>query len=116
MGELHERAYRRLLAGGRFLWHAGRVDNGTFSVVEAAHAGLPALSSDYPAMREIAATNSLAIAWMDPHDPEQMASQLKAMEARADALRAQVPDSATLEANGVERHAAAYWREVRECL
>ena len=67
-------------------------------------------------MREIAATNSLAIAWMDPHDPEQMASQLKAMEERADALRAQVPDRATLEANGVERHAAAYWREVRECL
>ena len=116
MGELPERAYRRLLAGGRFVWHAGRVDNGTFTVVEAAHAGLPALSSDYPAMREIAATNSLAIAWMDPHDPEQMASQLKAMEERADMLRAQVPDGATLRANTVERHAAAYWREVRECL
>jgi glycosyltransferase involved in cell wall biosynthesis len=116
LGELPDRAYRRLLAGARFLWHAGRVDNGTFSVVEAAHVGVPALSSDYPAMREIAAVNRLAIAWMDPRDPEQMASRLKAMETEADALRASVPDRTTLAANGIDRHAAAYWSEVRACL
>ena len=116
MGELPERAYQRLLGGARFLWHAGRVDNGTFSVVEAAHVGVPALTSDYPAMREIVTANRLAVEWMDAHDPEQMASRLKAMEQCADVLRGQVPDRATLAANGVERHAAAYWREVRECL
>lgn len=116
LGELPDNSYRRMLANARFLWHAGRVDNGTFSVVEAAHLGVPSLVSDYPPMREIERQQSLRMAWMDPHDPEHMARALKAMETEADALRAELPDAAALAANGVERHAVAYWREVRACL
>lgn len=116
LGELPDRAYRRVLAGGRFLWHAGRIDNGTFSVVEAAWLGVPSLSSDYPAMREIAATNELAIEWMASDDPEAMAAALKRMETQAAALAARVPSAERLARNGVSHHAGAYWREVRACL
>ena len=41
LGELGEGSYRKTLAGAAFLWHAGRMDNGTFSVVEAAATGIP---------------------------------------------------------------------------
>ncbi|MES2934940.1 MAG: glycosytransferase, partial [Pseudomonadota bacterium] len=50
MGELTTQSYHDCLANCAFMWHAGRIDNGTFSVVEAAHLGRPSLSSDYPAM------------------------------------------------------------------
>lgn len=115
-GELPDRAYRRLLRGARFLWHAGRIDNGTFSVVEAAWLGVPALSSDYPAMREIAATHALPLAWMPAGEPEAMARALKAMESGAAALAAQLPSRETLGAQGVATLAAGYWREIRACL
>jgi glycosyltransferase involved in cell wall biosynthesis len=116
LGELPDRSYRALLAGAMFLWHPGRIDNGTFSVVEAACLGVPALSSDYPAMHEIARANHLAPAWMDPNDPEAMAHALKRMETEAQALRGRIPVADVLRANHVEQHAAAYWREIRECL
>jgi glycosyltransferase involved in cell wall biosynthesis len=116
LGELPEHAYRRLLGGASFLWHPGRIDNGTFSVVEAACLRVPSLSSDYPAMREIAAQNELAMAWMDPRDPEAMAAALKDMETGAAALCAKVPSPDVLAANRVDRLAGRYWREVRACL
>ena len=37
----------------KFLWHPATIDNGTFSVIEAAHLKVPSLSSGYPAMKEI---------------------------------------------------------------
>jgi glycosyltransferase involved in cell wall biosynthesis len=116
MGELPERSYQGLLAGARFLWHAGRIDNGTFSVVEAAHQSVPALSSDYPAMREIASQTQLEMAWMDPHDPEAMAAALKDMEEHADAWRGRLPSHEVLAANRVDRLASRYWAEIRACL
>ena len=68
LGDLPEHVYRRTLAGAVFLWHPALVDNGTFSVVEAAALGVPSLSSDYPAMHEIDATFALNLAFADPRD------------------------------------------------
>ena len=68
-GELPDQRYQAQLGCAAFLWHPGRIDNGTFSVVEAAHLGVPALSSDYPAMREIDQQFSLHLTWIDPDDP-----------------------------------------------
>ena len=52
-GELPEEEYAAILAGAAFLWHPALIDNGSFSLVEAAQLGVPALSSDYPPIREM---------------------------------------------------------------
>jgi len=115
-GELPDPGYRRLLSGARFVWHAGRNDNGNLSVLEAACLGVPGLSSDYPAMREFDQQFSLNLAWMNPHSPRDMAGQLKQMERTAESRRLGLPSAARIEQERVEHHAAAYWREVQECL
>lgn len=116
LGELPDHAYQARLANARFLWHAGWIDNGTFSVVEAAQLGVPSLSSDYPAMREMDSQFGLAISWMDAHDPEDMAARLKEMELRADQMRRSVPSEEQLRLQSVEHLAKTYWKAVRACL
>lgn len=116
LGELPDQTYQRHLAGAKFLWHTARIDNGTFSVVEAAHLGVPSLSSDYPAMREIDAQFQLNLSWMDAWNPADMAYRLKKMEMEADALRAKLPSAQDLATQSVEQLAPAYWEAVRECL
>lgn len=116
LGELPDRAYQSQLAGSRFLWHPARIDNGTFSVIEAAHLGVPSLSSDYPAMREIDAQFALHLAWMDPLAPRDMARRLKAMETLADKARPLLPNREALSMQSVPALAGAYWKAVEECL
>lgn len=116
LGELPDAHYQRLLSQASFLWHAGRIDNGTFSVIEAACLGVPSLSSDYPAMREIDEQFSLNLAWMNPDCPRDMAEKLKRMEIEADERRKWLPSEAALEAQRIEHHAKFYWQEVRSCL
>ncbi|WP_286818083.1 glycosytransferase [Pseudomonas sp. PGPPP2] len=116
LGELPDRNYQSTLAGAAFLWHAGAIDNGTFSVIEAAGLGVPSLSSDYPAMREIDQQFSLALSWMKSDKPKQMASQLKEMELAYLERRNTLPSSDVLGEQGVEKLASAYWQVVRDCL
>ncbi|BBP86044.1 glycosytransferase [Pseudomonas sp. Pc102] len=116
LGELPDTQYRRTLTRAAFLWHAGRIDNGTFAVIEAACFGIPALSSDYPAMREIDAQFSLSLAWMNSNDPRQMAEQLKVMEEEAESRRTLLPNEEQLIAQRLDAHAKAYWQEIRACL
>lgn len=114
-GELPDPAYHAMLANSAYLWHAGRIDNGTFSVIEAARLGVPSLSSDYPSMREIAAQFQLDLNWMDPHDPAAMARQLKAMETAC--LAGQLAATAApAPSQSLENLAPAYWAAIRECL
>jgi len=116
LGELPDEAYQMQLSQSEFLWHAGRVDNGTFSVIEAASLGVPALSSDYPAMREIDAQFRLQLAWMDPHDADNMAQALKAMEVRTHEPCGSWPSPEGLASGSVDKVALSYWKAVRECL
>jgi glycosyltransferase involved in cell wall biosynthesis len=116
LGELPDALYQRQLAQAGFLWHAGRIDNGTFSVIEAACMGVPALSSDYPAMREIDQQFGLNLAWMDPDSPRHMAEQLRRLEQEALARRSSLPSALQLQAQRIEHHASAYWQELRICL
>jgi glycosyltransferase involved in cell wall biosynthesis len=116
LGEIQDALYRRQLANAAFLWHPARIDNGTFSVVEAAHLGVPSLSSKYPAMEEIDAQFGLNLTWMDANDPVQMSRQLKWMEDQAGSSRARLPSEAEFAQHGVEGVAREYWRAVRECL
>jgi glycosyltransferase involved in cell wall biosynthesis len=116
LGELPESTYQAQLAGACFLWHAGWIDNGTFSVIEAAQVGTPALSNDYPAMREIDRQFGLRLHWMNAHDPDNMASRLKRMETEASASHLDPAIWQLPARHSLERLASAYWEAVRECL
>ena len=116
LGELPDLVYQEQLTNSAFLWHPARIDNGTFSVVEAAQVGVPALSSDYPAMREIDAQFGLNLTWMNPHDPRHMARQLQAMALHVEAACARLPSHDHLASQGVVHLAGAYWEAIRECL
>jgi glycosyltransferase involved in cell wall biosynthesis len=116
LGELPDLLYRTKLAQAEFLWHPARIDHGTFSVVEAAHLGVPSLSSDYPAMREFDETFSLNLQWMDSADPRDMAEGLRRMEADAADLREKLPSAERLAEHSVEHLAGAYWNAVKQCL
>lgn len=115
-GELLDATYRELVEGAVFLWHAGNIDNGTFSVIEAACLGVPSLSSDYPAMREMDTQFALNLAWMDAKSPRDMAVKLKQMESDAPGRRAHLPSPQQLAGQSVEALARQYWEEVRSCL
>jgi glycosyltransferase involved in cell wall biosynthesis len=115
LGELEDSIYQRQLADSQFLFHAARSDNGTFSVVEAAHLGVPSLSSDYPAMREIDAQFQLHLTWMTVNDPNSIAQRIKYMEVHAQSLRSNLPDSTSLESQSIERLAGEYWKAVKTC-
>ncbi len=114
--ELSDTEYKQQLSSAQFLWHAGRIDNGTFSVIEAAYLGVPSLSSDYPAMREIDQQFGLNINWMDAGDPQQMAAQLKWMELNVSTCRSQLPTLVGLQKQNIKNLAKQYWDIVRECL
>jgi glycosyltransferase involved in cell wall biosynthesis len=116
LGELPDASYRSRLAGARFLWHPGSIDNGTFAVIEAAYLRVPSLSSIYPAMQEIDRQYSLGLSWMDAHDPNDMATRLKSMEANAAACRARLPSHEHLMSQRLENLARHYWTAVEDCL
>jgi len=115
-GELSDANYQHLLSEAAFLWHAGAIDNGTFSVVESVSLGVPALSSDYPAMREIDRQFCLNLSWMDADDPKAMALELKNLEKSCLELRKLLPSAEQLAVQDLECLAGEYWKEARRCL
>ena len=115
-GNLPDSQYRSLLSGAAFIWHPGSIDNGTFCVVEAASLGVPSLSSDYPAMREIDQQFELRLAWMDSSNAFAMAIALKEMESGYKARRALLPRAETLASQSVHQLSGEYWKAIRECL
>lgn len=116
LGELSEMDYQNTLSKAAFNWHAGTIDNGTFSVIEAASLGVPALSSDYPAMREIDQQFSLNLLWMDQSSPQLMAEKLKEMELNYISRRTFLPTRETLLEQHPDKLANQYWEVIRECL
>jgi glycosyltransferase involved in cell wall biosynthesis len=80
LGGVPDEAYARVLRSARFLAHNVIADNGTFSVVEAALLGTPAVSSDYPQMREIDEAFGLGLRFFDPFDEAATAEALVAGE------------------------------------
>ncbi|TPL56083.1 glycosyltransferase family 4 protein [Mesorhizobium sp. B2-4-4] len=116
LGDMPDSNYQKLLSRSQFLWHPGLVDNGTFSVVEAASVGVPSLSSDYPAMREMDTQFSLGLTFMDPNDAFDMAKKLKLMEENTEAMAARLPTSTTLALQSIDELAFGYWKAVSEWL
>jgi glycosyltransferase involved in cell wall biosynthesis len=116
LGYLPDNSYRKVLQASRFLWHPARVDNGTFGVVEAAWLGVPSLSSDYPAMREMEAQYDLGLLWADSGDEHQMATRLKEMEQTWAQRKQQLPTPQALALHSASNLATVYWAAVRDLL
>ncbi|MDX2027161.1 MAG: glycosyltransferase [Alphaproteobacteria bacterium] len=116
LGDLPDQNYQTILQNAAFLWHPARIDNGTFSVIEAARMGVPSVSSDYPAMREIDTNFGLNLCWANFDDPKDMARQLKWMEENLLEARKNLPSAQAWETTSMERQAQTYWKAVRECL
>ncbi|MER8853811.1 glycosytransferase [Mesorhizobium australicum] len=116
LGELSEALYRRQLSAAAFLWHPAELDNGTFSVIEAAHFGVPSLSSDYPAMREIDHQFQLGLSFMDQEDPEDMARRIHEMEVCSVERERALANAEQLTSQSVSHLAPAYWNVLRELL
>ena len=81
MGSLDDRDYVAVLKDCNFLIHNVLADNGTFSVVEAAILGRPAVSSDYPQMRELDEQFGLGLRFFDPMDVAATARIMQEAEA-----------------------------------
>jgi len=115
VGEVSDEEYSAYLAHARFLWHPTLVDNGTFTVLEAAYLNTPSLSSDYPAMRYINETFGLHLAFFNPFDPCQMAQHLQRMEQEASAKKKLLPKPNYLEAFTPEQLSASFWLNFKNC-
>jgi glycosyltransferase involved in cell wall biosynthesis len=115
LGDMREYQYRKLVQDARFVFHPVIVDNGTFSVIEAAALGVPSVSSDYPAMRELCEATNVHPIWADPRSSEDMALALNTMmldrEEMAQRTAQHRANSFTPESLGVE-----YWTAVRDIL
>jgi hypothetical protein len=58
----------------------------------------------------------LNLTWMDPHNPLQMAQQLKFMESHCDLLRSKLPDVRLFQKYSVDNMANQYWEVIGKCL
>lgn len=115
-GNLPQDKYEIELQEAAFLWHTAKIDNGTFSVIEAFQVETPSLSTTYPAMREINELFQLNIAWMEGHDPQNMALQLKWMEENFHKFNFPESTKKKISAHYFANQAVTYWQAVREWL
>jgi glycosyltransferase involved in cell wall biosynthesis len=79
LGEISEPQYRSVLKNAKFLFHPTIVDNGSFSVIEAALLGVPSLSSKYPSMEEVCRMINITPMWMDHYSARDIAEKLDVM-------------------------------------
>lgn len=105
-GQLPKRQYYSLLKNAKFMISPGIGDNGNGAVVDAAFLGVPTISSDYPAMRNIDSVLCLGMRFVDGHDykkmkdavlwAEQNYNQFKQMLPTVDELRKHTIDDMEL--------------------
>jgi glycosyltransferase involved in cell wall biosynthesis len=115
-GYLGERVLDRVLSRAAFFWNPAIVDNGTFTAVEAACRGVFTVSSDYPAMRELAGRLGMDPIWTPSWDSNAVAEALKAGEEAVLRRRGPEIDAARLALHRPEGIAGRYWEVVEEML
>lgn len=101
------------LSRAKFLLHPVIIDNGTYSVIEAAALGVPVLSSNYPQMQFINERFHLNLCFFDPHDPVDMASKIKLMEQQYLLRKQNLPKPEFFEQFSCERQANNFWQIFR---
>lgn len=113
VGHVPDEEYVALLSSALLLFHPALFDNGTFAVLEAAWHGVPSVSSDYPAMREISQRFGVPLTFFDPSDPKSMAAVLRAAVADRSRLAAALPCRDHLRRFSPRWNAAEFWAAMR---
>ena len=81
-GGVNDPEYVAIVQNSQFLIHNVLADNGTFSVVEAAVLGRPAMSSDYPQMRQLNEQFGLGLHFFDAFDIDDTAKVMSDLEGK----------------------------------
>jgi glycosyltransferase involved in cell wall biosynthesis len=81
-GEVSNSEYIAIVQNSQFLVHNVLADNGTFSVIEAAALGRPAMSSDYPQMRQLNKQFGLGLHFFDAFDIDETAKVMSELEGK----------------------------------
>jgi glycosyltransferase involved in cell wall biosynthesis len=81
-GEVSNSEYIAIVQNSQFLVHNVLADNGTFSVIEAAALGRPAMSSDYPQMRQLNEQFGLGLHFFDAFDIDETAKVMSELEGK----------------------------------
>lgn len=79
-GELPKNQYYKVLQKSRFFLHAGYADNGNGTAFDAGLLGVPTLSSDYAAMRNLNEKIGLGMKFFSTFDYHELAIQIKKFE------------------------------------
>lgn len=90
-GNLAKDEYYTLLASAKFLIHPGYGDNGNGSAIDAGLLGVPTLSSNYPAMRNMEDKMHLGITFFERNKPEALSKLLIQVEKNLSDLKNRVP-------------------------
>lgn len=115
-GNMDKQAYLSCLKHARFLLHPGYGDNGNGTTFDAACMGVPTLSNDYPAMRDLADFCHIPVAFMDAFDEKKMALALLDMEKHAARLAAQIPPVEVLRTATISHTRYALYSEIRRIV
>ncbi|MPR11896.1 glycosyltransferase [Microvirga tunisiensis] len=113
LGDLPDEEYASVIRDAQFLLHNVVMDNGTYTVIEAAYAGTPSLSSDYPPMRYLSAKFSLNVEFFDAREPQELSGKLKYMEKHWHDHRSRLPNREELERFSWETTASEFYGVVR---
>lgn len=112
-GNLSDSDYSSLLKSATALLHGAIFDNGTFSVVEAAWHGVPAISSRYRAMEELSEAFELTPTYFDATDADSLADMLELALRNLTSLKNALPTREQLRQHSRDAKGPAVWALLR---
>lgn len=101
-GYMKKKDFVDVLKSAKFFFHPGYADNGNGTAFDAAMLGVPSLSSDYPAMRNMDQVCKLSMCLFDPNSSHEMAETLMYGEKNWEMLREQLPQKEELKKHTVQ--------------
>lgn len=101
-GQLSKKRYYGMVKGAKFMMHPGQADNGNGSVVDAAFLGVPSISSDYAAMRNIDQCLKLGLLFFNKDNSEQLREMLFYAEQHWEEMKINLPTINELAKHTVE--------------
>ncbi len=100
LGDLPQPKYINVLQNARFVFHPGSADNGNGAAFDAAMLGVPTISCDYEAMKDMDLTMGLNLIFFEQGDSEALCKLFFQQENQYD--RKSLPSSAELQKFTIE--------------
>lgn len=113
LGNVSSAQYVSEVRRAQFLLHNVLMDNGTLCSVEAAYAGTPTLSSDYPPMRYISERYKLNVLFFDKSDSDDLSRKLHEMDSTFSERVDKLPSREFLESVDWESHSYEFFQAIR---